>query len=190
MPEKTLPTVIDVADYLIEASYQRLNSLDDDLMTHMKLQKLAYYAQGFSLHFYGEPLFAEPIEAWEHGPVCPALYAEFRRFKHEPIKPMAALDEVGARFTPEQRDAMNTVLLFYGSYSAAMLRKMSHSDSAWIDAIGKQDKTISLEAMKSSCDKRLEIKVEMLESADEDDERLLRLSEAAGMFDSLDWLHG
>ncbi|MDR1325091.1 MAG: DUF4065 domain-containing protein [Treponema sp.] len=41
----------------------------------MKLQRLVYYCQGAHLAFHGKPLFPEPIEAWECGPVCPPLYA-------------------------------------------------------------------------------------------------------------------
>lgn len=189
MSENATPSVLEVADYLIAANYRRLNDLDDDLMTHMKLQRLVYFAQGLSLHFYDDPLFAEPMEAWPHGPVCPVLYDEFKRFGREPIKPSAALGVAASRFTPAQLDAMDTVLLFYGSCSAAMLRKMSRGDSAWIDAFNSAEKTISLAALKSSCGKRLEIKLEMLKSTHEDDERLLRLSEEAGMPDSLDWLN-
>ncbi len=40
-----------------------------DLISNLKLQKLLYYAQGFHLALYDEPLFPEAIEAWTHGPV-------------------------------------------------------------------------------------------------------------------------
>lgn len=33
---------------------------------------LVCYAQDFSITLYGLPLFAELIEAWQHGPLCPA----------------------------------------------------------------------------------------------------------------------
>lgn len=35
----------------------------------LKLQKLLYLAQGYSYAFYDEPLFADDMEAWVHGPV-------------------------------------------------------------------------------------------------------------------------
>ena len=43
-------------------------------MTTMKLQKLIYYSQAWSLVWDEKPLFAERIEAWANGPVCPDLY--------------------------------------------------------------------------------------------------------------------
>ncbi|OQY42717.1 MAG: hypothetical protein B6240_13665 [Desulfobacteraceae bacterium 4572_87] len=48
-----------------------------DLISNLKLQKLVYYAQGFYLALYDEPLFNEPIEAWTHGPVIRELYRSY-----------------------------------------------------------------------------------------------------------------
>ena len=59
-----MPTVFDVADYFIVRTWCDCESgLNDDLMTHLKLQKLVYYAQGFSLAYNNEQLFDEIIEA-------------------------------------------------------------------------------------------------------------------------------
>ena len=44
----------------------------------MKLQKLVYYAQAWSLVWDEAPLFHARIEAWSNGPVAPALYREHR----------------------------------------------------------------------------------------------------------------
>ncbi|MDR2895454.1 MAG: DUF4065 domain-containing protein [Propionibacteriaceae bacterium] len=44
----------------------------------MKLEKLLYYCQGWSLAWDGVPLFKEPLEAWANGPVCPAAFREHR----------------------------------------------------------------------------------------------------------------
>ena len=38
-------------------------------ITHLKLQKLLYYAQGVCLAITGNTLFNEEIQAWQHGPV-------------------------------------------------------------------------------------------------------------------------
>ncbi len=47
-------------------------------ITTWKLQKLAYYAQAWSLVWDERPLFQARIEAWANGPVVPALYREHR----------------------------------------------------------------------------------------------------------------
>ena len=42
--------------------------------TTMKLQKLVYYCQAWSLAWDDKPLFDEDFEAWANGPVCPELF--------------------------------------------------------------------------------------------------------------------
>ena len=62
------PTDFYVAICMIAACEARASIWDDDLMTHLTLQKLVDFAQGASLHYVGEPLFHEPMKAWIHGP--------------------------------------------------------------------------------------------------------------------------
>jgi uncharacterized phage-associated protein len=56
-------SVDDVAAYILE---QR------GPMSAMKLQKLVYYSQAWSLVWEDRPLFREEIQAWASGPVVPA----------------------------------------------------------------------------------------------------------------------
>ena len=59
----------DVAKYIIK-------SLPVD---NLKLQKLLYYSQGVHLVLNDRvPLFMEPIEAWDYGPVVPPVYREYK----------------------------------------------------------------------------------------------------------------
>lgn len=58
-------SVFDVALYILESQGR---------MTHMKLQKLRYYSQGWSLAWDGVPIFDEEIRAWANGPVIPVLH--------------------------------------------------------------------------------------------------------------------
>ena len=44
----------------------------------MKLQKLVFYSQAYSLASTGKPLFEDRIEAWANGPVVPSLFSEHR----------------------------------------------------------------------------------------------------------------
>ena len=39
----------------------------------VKVQKLLYYCHGWHLAFTGNPMFSERVEAWELGPVVPAV---------------------------------------------------------------------------------------------------------------------
>ena len=56
-------TCLDVAEYFLSKSEVDAG----DVITNLKLQKLVYYAQGFSLAINNRPLFNEQIRAWQHG---------------------------------------------------------------------------------------------------------------------------
>ena len=67
--------VEDVANYF----------LSKKSMSPKKLQKIVYYAYGWTLALLNEDikaldnrLFNEPIEAWVHGPVVPELYTKYK----------------------------------------------------------------------------------------------------------------
>ena len=55
-----MATVFDAAKFILERKGQ---------MSTMKLQKLCYYAQVWSLVWDDYPLFDEDFEAWANGPV-------------------------------------------------------------------------------------------------------------------------
>jgi uncharacterized phage-associated protein len=75
-----------VANHILELARQ-----DGRQLTHMKLQKLLYYAHGWHLAFFGgEPLVAEGFQAWQYGPVSPNVYDSFRKFGAKPIDEPAA----------------------------------------------------------------------------------------------------
>ena len=64
-----MASVFDVAKYVLEHTGQ---------ITTMKLQKLVYYCQAWSLAWDGKPLFPEEFRAWANGPVCKELYERHR----------------------------------------------------------------------------------------------------------------
>lgn len=50
-------------------------------LTPLKLQKILYYVQANHLaQSNGIPLFTDPIEMWQYGPVVPSVYHEFKDF--------------------------------------------------------------------------------------------------------------
>ena len=72
----------DVAGYFLMK--QRSDEVIEPL-THLKIQKLCYYAQGFALAILDKPLFFEDIEHWKHGPVIPTLYQKYKSYGASPI---------------------------------------------------------------------------------------------------------
>lgn len=117
----------DVAKYFLAQSSEDAG----DLISNLKLQKLVYYAQGFSLALYGQPLFAERIEAWLHGPVVPDLYHHYKAFGSGHIPHPEAFDF--GTFSAEERELLDEVYEAYGQYSAWRLRQLTHDESPWIE---------------------------------------------------------
>lgn len=99
-------------------------------ITHMKLQKLVYYGQAWSLVWDERPLFPERIEAWANGPVCPDLY---RAHQGE----FTVTDEPrgnAAELTRDERETLNVIVRKYGGKSANWLSDLTHREDPWRDA--------------------------------------------------------
>jgi len=118
-------SALDAAKYLLTLDDQEAG----DLSSNLKLQKLLYYAQGVHLAVYGQPLFSERIEAWEHGPVCPPVYGYFKKFAAGPIEPPAEFDP--SVVPPEAKETLGEVHRVYGQFSAWRLREMTHEEPPW-----------------------------------------------------------
>lgn len=96
-------------------------------MTTMKLQKLIYYSQAWSLVWDEAPLFEERIEAWANGPVVPDLYYEHRgkfRVHDWPLGNPDALNQI-------QQETVDAVLKFYGKKSSQWLSDLTHAEKPW-----------------------------------------------------------
>ena len=118
-----------VANFFVHLAEDQAMRDAGDLMTDLKLQKMLYFAQGWHLARYGEPLFDSRVEAWEHGPVVPDVYATYKGCGRNPIH-AAPVDY--EQFTPREMDTMMDVFAYYGKYSASGLRELSHTaGSPW-----------------------------------------------------------
>ena len=116
-----MANVFDCADFFIEVA----NSNEDYDMTNMKLNKLLFYAQGTHLARTGKELFHESCQAWQHGPVIPAVYFKYNHFSGNPIS------EVDKNYSPDlfSEDELETlidVMREYGKYTASTLRNLTH----------------------------------------------------------------
>jgi len=118
-------------------------------MSAMKLQKLVYYSQAWSLVWDDRPLFKEKIEAWANGPVVRELYEEHRgqfNIARWPKGAAGNLDKDGA-------ETVDAVLRYYGDKSAQWLSDLTHSEAPWKDAREglsdgvRGDREITLDAM-------------------------------------------
>ena len=118
-------SAMDVAKYFL--SFQ--DEEDGETISNLKIQKLAYYSQGFHLAIYDSPLFAETIEAWTHGPVVPSLYHGFKQYGQGSIPRPEEFDF--GLFSDEMRKFLDEVYDVYGQYDAWKLRNMTHEEPPW-----------------------------------------------------------
>jgi uncharacterized phage-associated protein len=126
-----MPTVFDVAKYI----FQQRGST-----TAMKLQKLVYYCQAWSLCWDEAPLFNEKIEAWANGPVVRELFYEFQGQYLVSDCQKGNVDSL----TIDQKETIDKVLEFYGDKSPQWLSDLTHSEKPWKDArIGLSDGALS-----------------------------------------------
>lgn len=96
------------------------NSTEEGI-TNLKLQKLLYYAQGFSYQRLGRPLFEDEIEAWEYGPVVASVFREYRKFDGEPIRLKSKVS-----LSEEEERLILDVAREYGQYTSAELVNRTH----------------------------------------------------------------
>lgn len=132
--------VFDVVAYILEKM---------GTMTTMKLQKLVYYSQAWSLVWDEEPLFEEKIEAWANGPVVRELF-DYHRGMYE----ISSMPYGNSRLlNQEQQETVDAVLEYYGHRSAQWLIELTHMEDPWkqarqgLNSLERGNQVISLGAM-------------------------------------------
>ncbi|MBC7625187.1 MAG: SocA family protein [Aeromicrobium sp.] len=122
-----MATAIDVARYIV-AFFQEAG----DPVSNLKLQKLLYYVQGWSLALDGKPAFPDRLEAWVHGPVQPSVYGTFKSYRWNPIveaqSPVTLPDDL--------KSTVSSVLETYGADSGYELELRTHQEPPWLTARG------------------------------------------------------
>lgn len=112
-------------------------------ISHMKLQKLVFYAYGWWLASHDDQLTTEPPEVWKFGPVFNSLYGELAPFGMQPIKaPRRSVPYNPAPQVPadacEVRDLLEWVWQKYGNYTAGQLSDMTHdAGTPWQEEAAK-----------------------------------------------------
>lgn len=113
-------TIFDTARYILEKQ-GRLSTI--------KLQRLCFYSQAWSLVWDDMPLFEEDFEAWANGPICTVLYEKFKgRFD------LYAEDISGgdsSKLSDQQKENVDKVLDFFGHYNIQHLSRLTHVEDPW-----------------------------------------------------------
>lgn len=108
-------------------------------MSHLKLQKLVYYCDAYSLAYFGKPLITDDFEAWVHGPVCRRLYDSLKD-KSKLYSDVAYttdktdVDKEFATLTFDQQSLINNILSQLSSWSSFELEASTHQEDPWKNA--------------------------------------------------------
>ena len=175
--------VFDVANYILEISRDDSEDGEYELISHMKLQKLIYFCQGFFLALHSQPLFPETIEAWPHGPVCPKLYDTLKVYGSSPIT--TSIDPEKINLDGQEKSIIAMVYNAYGQYSASRLRRMTHENGPWKNTLSKTE--IPQDVLGKYFESLIEVNPsDIPPSTNEEKKELLRILEQAEANGELD----
>lgn len=139
-------SVFDVTNYCLARADE-----EEISMTHLKLQKICYYAQAWSLIFDGEPLFHEEFQAWAHGPVCPELWKRFKIYGSKEIHLRKGTKIDYGIFTPDQKETLDVVWDAYSRYDTKFLERLK-TPSEELSVEGKNSGKLILDATCTPAD--------------------------------------
>jgi uncharacterized phage-associated protein len=121
----------------------------NESVSPMKLQKLVYFANGWYLALFDEPLLDEMVEAWEYGPVIPSVYHEFKKFGNNSItKKATTIDYPSLNFREavipdlgnrsEIEELIVKIWEVYGDLTAIQIANLTHQDGTpWEETVSQ-----------------------------------------------------
>jgi uncharacterized phage-associated protein len=123
MNEITTTSALDVAAYIL-SKCQNIN--------HMKLQKLLYYCQAWSMVWDKKPMFYERIEVRNIGPIVNEIYILLQHLFKVTINDISLKEQ--SFITYEQQETIDAVISFYSDKTAQWLNDLIRLEQPWIDA--------------------------------------------------------
>lgn len=119
-------TAPQLADYLLK----KVNHAAGETINLMKLGALLYYAEAWSLAVFDRELVDEELQAWDHGPVFPSLWA---RLSSKGWNSLGAneLEDCAIPLDDDTRGLLDDVWQAYGEFSLPELGKMIKQDDPW-----------------------------------------------------------
>lgn len=143
-----MATAKDTAGFLVWlASHDK----DKPGLSHLSLQKILYYIQGWSLAWRDQAMFDEPMEAWKHGPAVRTVWQQYNDCGDRLIPPGRG---EWPSLAQDDKKIIRNIWNRYKGYTPSELRNMTHNEPPWRDARGDIDEdewsanTITLDAMR------------------------------------------
>ena len=111
-------SALTIANKIIELSQN-----EGRVITHLKLQKILYFSQGWYLTLTGNPSFSDEIVAFKYGPVIKSIYEIFRIFGSKNITKIAESTE---QVENKDNEFINKIWNLYKNHDAISLSNISH----------------------------------------------------------------
>jgi len=141
--------VEDVASFFITLGQQQADNEIGDQVSHLRLQKLLYFAQGCHLARYGKLLFENEMYAWQLGPVVPEIYRKYKKYGNGGIPAEEPFDP--DTLTQDEFALLLDVARKYDKFSTSKLIHMTHqAGTPW--AQSKTNEVIPIPAIRSYFD--------------------------------------
>lgn len=100
-----------------------------------ELEKLVYYAHGFSMVYLREPLISDAPQAWAAGPVYPGLW---KAFKYEGLEGVYGDGRLNLHesscFSELEESLIGGVWTAFSRYGGTILSRMTHEEAPWLNA--------------------------------------------------------
>ena len=125
--EQPTNAALNVSAYI----FKRLRKLGP--VESIKLQKLLYYCNAWSLAGRGYPLFQDEIQAWKHGPVIASIYPLHRGEIDLDRWPHGSPHDL----SNDDQQLIDDIIDTYGGLSGWRLRNLTHQEAPWVDAWSK-----------------------------------------------------
>ncbi|QZE12353.1 Panacea domain-containing protein [Mycoplasma sp. Ms02] len=104
--------------------------LNKEPMTQRKLQKLCFYVYAWSLTLLDYSIIKDTkFQAWEHGPVSPELYEDYKFYGWRDIPKN---ENIHIKFDEKAQELIESVWLTYGDKSGNELYALSTEETPWV----------------------------------------------------------
>ena len=106
-------------------------------LSNLQMQKLLYFVQMYYIgNHNGEPMFPEKFEAWEYGPVIPAIYHELKIFGNNYINDVFQKEKL-LENEDEKFKYFESARQLFSKVSASRLVDITHREGGGWDAVYK-----------------------------------------------------
>lgn len=139
-----------IANFFIDQA-----DLEQQIISHLKIQKLLYFSHAWHLAKFNSKLIGQPFEAWDYGPVVRVVYDQLKKFKAKPVTSrLQKIDTKNGNFidaydnyTDHQRDLLIAIYKYYGRFNALKLSDITHEKNGPWDITWGKAKNSSVAGM-------------------------------------------